>query len=251
MRTILSFLIFCCLFGTSIFAQVTDEGGKAVDGSILNFGLGVGVNVPLGDMADRYGSNMNFGLSGEYITKNNWLWNAEFIYLFSENIKEDVLAPFRTKEGFILGDDNQYASLIMKERGFFMGVGIGKIILIKKDARSGIKVAVNGGILQHQITFSDDRNSIGQVRAGRHIGYDRLSRGFSLKETIAYKHLSQDRRLNFEFALDFIQGFTSEVRAINFDTGLPTNKSRFDMLIGARLMWNLPFYKGGETTVYY
>ena len=251
MRTILIVMIFLSSFYATVFAQVTDDGEKAVDGSILNFGLGVGVNVPLGDMADRYGSNMNFGLSGEYITKNNWLWNAEFIYLFSENIKEDVLAPFRTKEGFILGDDNQYASLIMKERGFFMGAGFGKIIPVKKDGRSGIKVALNAGILQHQITFSDDRNSIGQVRAGRHVGYDRLTRGFSLKETIAYKHLSRDRRLNFEFALDFIQGFTSEVRAINFDTGLPTNKSRFDMLIGARLMWNLPFYKGSEATVYY
>lgn len=251
MRTILSLIIFFCTFGSAVFAQVTDEGVKAVDGSILNFGLGIGLNVPLGDMADRYGSNMNFGLSAEYITKTNWLVNAEFLYLFSENIKEDVLAPYRTIDGFILGDDNQYASLIMKEQGFFMGLGIGKLIPLNKDSRSGIKVALSGGILQHQIKFSDDRNSIGQVRAGRHIGYDRLTRGFSLKESIAYKHLSQDRRLNFEFALDFIQGFTSEVRAINFDTGLATNKSRFDMLIGARLMWNLPFYKGGEKTVYY
>ncbi|HMR87629.1 MAG TPA: hypothetical protein PKD51_05720 [Saprospiraceae bacterium] len=251
MRTILSLIIFFCTFSSAVFAQVTDEGVKPVDGSILNFGLGIGLNVPLGDMADRYGTNMNFGLSGEYITKNNWLVNAEFLYLFSENIKEDVLAPYRTIDGFILGDDNQYASLIMKEHGFFMGLGIGKLIPINKDSRSGIKVALSGGILQHQIKFSDDRNSIGQVRAGRHIGYDRLTRGFSLKETIAYKHLSQDRRLNFEFALDFIQGFTSEVRAINFDTGLSTNKSRFDMLIGARLMWNLPFYKGSEKTVYY
>ena len=251
MRTfILSILVYFSI-SPLLISQVTEEGTKVVDGSILNFGLGLGLNVPLGDMADRFGNNMNFALSGEYITKNNWILNSEFIYLFSENIKEDVLAPFRTREGFILGDDNQYASLIMKERGFFMGVGIGKLIPIKKDARSGIKVALNGGILQHQITFSDDRNSIGQIRAGRHVGYDRLSRGFSLKETVAYKHLSQDRRLNFEFALDFIQGFTSEVRAVNFDTGLPSNKSRFDMLIGARIMWNLPFYRGGETTVYY
>lgn len=251
MRRILVAVVFFFTFSSLIVAQVTDEGVKAVDGSILNFGLGIGLNVPLGDLSDRYGNNMNFSIGGEYITKNNWLWNGEFIYLFSENIKEDVLAPFRTKEGFILGDDNQYASLIMKQRGFYMGIGVGKLIPLKKESRSGIKLSLNGGILQHQIKFSDDRNSIGQIRAGRHIGYDRLSRGFSLKETIAYKHLSLDRRLNFEFALDFIQGFTSEIRAINFDTGLHTNKSRLDLLIGARIIWNLPFYKGGDTTVYY
>ncbi len=245
------FIILFCSFTQLLSAQVTDEGVKATDGSILNFGIGVGFNVPLGELADRYGSNMNFSLSSEYITKNNWLWNGEFMYLFSENIKEDVLATFRTSEGYILGDDNQYASLIMKERGFYLGIGIGKLIPLSKDSRSGLKLLLNGGILQHQIKFSDDRNSIGQIRAGRHVGYDRLSRGFSLKETVAYKHLSQDRMLNFEFALDFIQGFTSEIRAINFDTGLPTNKSRLDMLIGARIIWNLPFYKGGESTVYY
>jgi len=251
MRTILSFIIFFCALSQSLVGQVTDEGVKAVDGSILNFGLGIGLNVPFGDLSDRYGNNMNFSIGGEYITKNNWLLNGEFMYLFSENIKEDVLAPFRTREGFILGDDNQYASLIMKQRGFYVGIGVGKLIPLSKASRSGIKLSLNGGILQHQIKFSDDRNSIAQIRAGRHVGYDRLSRGFSLKETIAYKHLSQDRRLNFEFALDFIQGFTSEIRAINFDTGLPTNKSRLDMLIGARIIWNLPFYGGGENTVYY
>jgi len=232
-----------------LYGQKTND--KPVDGAILGFGIGIGANFAAGDLKDRYGNNLNFSINSEYITKNNWLINGEFLFLFGDNVKEDVLAPYRTPNGTILGDDNQIADIFLRERGLFLGIGLGKLFPFKEQERSGLKLLIHAGILQHNIRFTDERNSVGQIRAGRYIGYDRLSRGFSLKETVSYKHLSKDRRLNFEFALDFIQGFTSEVRAYNFDTGLPSIQSRFDMLIGARIIWNLPFYRGGEDTVYY
>lgn len=224
---------------------------KPTDGAILDFGIGLGINVPAADLKNRFGSNLNFSVGGDYITKNNWVYNGELLFLFGDNVKEDVLSPFRTSTGVVLGDDNQIADIFLRQRGLHLSVGMGKLLPLSKSSRSGLKLMLNGGVLQHNIRFTDERNSVAQVRAGRHVGYDRLTRGFSLKETIAYKHLSSDRRLNFEFALDFIQGFTSEVRAYNFDTGLPGIKSRFDMLIGARVVWNLPHYFGGSQTVYY
>jgi hypothetical protein len=245
-------LVIFLLSIISIESKAQEDQNKSVNGYILDFGIGLGANIPLADLKDRYGSNLNFSLGGDLINKNNWLINGEYIYMFSDNVKEDVLAPYRTPTRFLLGDDEQLAEIIMRERCFYLGIGIGRIIPLQKETRSGIKLLVNAGILQHQIKFADERNSLAQIRAGRSVGYDRLTRGFSLKETIAYKHLSADKRLNFEFALDFIQGFTSEVRAFNFDTQLPTNKSRFDMIIGARIVWNLPFYKGGvEKTIFY
>lgn len=244
--------ILLLLIATALITNAQNVTVTPNNGNILAFGIGLGVNTPLGELKDRYGINMNFSLGGEYITKSNWILNSEFLYLFGDNIREDVLYPYRTSTGVILGDDQQIADIFMRQRGLFLGVGLGKLFPINNGSRSGIKVLVNGGVLQHNIKFVDERNSVAQVRAGRYVGYDRMTRGFSLKETIAYKHLSNDKRLNFEFGLDFIQGFTSEVRAYNFDTGLPTNKSRFDMLIGARIVWNLPFYFGGdEVTKYY
>lgn len=248
MRSIFLYIILFVL-PFSLIAQ--DEPQKPNNGHILGFAIGMGVNIPMADLRQRYGTNLNFSLGGDYVNKNNWILNGEFLYLFSENIKEDVLAPFRTNTGVILGDDQQIADVFLRQRGLFLGLGIGKLFPFQSSSRSGIKVLLSGGILQHNIKFVDERNSVAQVRAGRYVGYDRLTRGFSLKETIAYKHLSADKRLNFEFALDFIQGFTSEVRAFNFDTGKPTLASRFDMLIGARIIWNLPFYIGGEETTRY
>jgi hypothetical protein len=110
---------------------------------------------------------------------------------------------------------------------------------------------VHGGVLQHYIHFTDERNSVAQVRAGRYVGYDRLTRGFSVKQTVGYLLLSNDRRLNFELALEAIQAWTAEVRDVNFDTGLPTNPARFDWMFGVRINWYLPFYSGSEEQVYY
>lgn len=249
MLKIFHFLLLFSFLNPGLNGQESYD--KPIDGPILSFGIGLGANFAGGDLKERYGQNLNFSVNSEYITKNNWLINCEFLFLFGENVKEDVLAPYRTANGTVLGDDNQIADIFLRQRGMFLGIGAGKLFPFNKNERSGMKLLLNAGILQHNIRFTDERNSVGQIRAGRYIGYDRLTRGFSLKETVSYKHLSKDRRLNFEFALDFIQGFTSEVRAYNFDTGLPTIKSRFDMLIGARIIWNLPFYRGGEDTVYY
>lgn len=247
-RNIITIFIFLALICT---LQAQDSDTKPSDGRIIDFGVGMGLNFPIGKLKERYGSNLNFSIGGDYISKKNWLINGEFIYLFSDNVKEDVLAPLRTTSGTILGDDEQAADIIFKERGFYLGLGVGRLIPLSQSSRSGIKLMVNGGILQHQIKFADERNSAAQIRAGRYVGYDRLTRGFALKETVAYKHLSKDRRLNFEFALDFVQGFTSEVRAYNYDTGLATIDKRLDLLIGARIIWNLPFYKGSMETIYY
>jgi hypothetical protein len=242
------FLALMLLFQV-VKAQVSPA--KPVDGSILNLGIGLGMNLPAGDLKDRYGQNMNFTLSGDFITRKNWVLNGGLIYLFGDQVKEDVLAPFRTSTGVILGDDNQIADIFLRQRGFYMGLGGGRLFQFRESARSGLMITLHGGILQHNIRFTDERNSVAQVRAGRHIGYDRLTRGFCLKQTASYKHLSADRLLNFEVALDCMQGFTSEVRAYNFDTGLPTLSSRLDILLGLRVIWNLPFYRGQESVIYY
>lgn len=231
--------------------QEEQQEKKPIDGSILLPGIGLGMNVPGGDMANRYGINMQLTTGIQYITRSNWVWGADWHILFGDNVKEDVLAPFRTPTGVIPGDDEQIADIFLRQRGIWTGAGFGKLFPLNAGSRSGIKAMLHAGVLQHYIRFTDERNSVAQIRAGRYIGYDRLTRGFSLKQTISYQHLSNDRRLNFDISLDLTQGWTSEVRAVNFDTGLPTIKSRFDWLTGIRMVWYLPFYYGSTTQVYY
>jgi hypothetical protein len=242
-------LIFS-LFCNNVSAQENQE--LPVDGKIYAFQIGLGGSLPFEDLKERFGGNLNFSFGGEYLSKNNWLFSSEFIYYYSENIKEDILKPYRTAEGLLIGDDQQYADIKFRQRAIYVGASVGKVIGFSSKTRSGLGFSLGGGLLAHKIIFSDDRNSVAQVRAGRNIGYDRLTRGAAIKETISYKLRSLDRKLNLDFALDFTQAFTSEVRAINFDTGLPTIPKRMDVLIGARIIWTLPYYHGGkEATIYY
>ncbi|MEZ4911881.1 MAG: hypothetical protein R2774_13590 [Saprospiraceae bacterium] len=220
--------------------------------NVYGFSVGFGTQIPGGDMADRYGSTLGFSWSLDYMSSSNWCFSPEFLYFFGENIKEDVLAPYRSSNGTIPGDDAQIADIFSRERGLWLGLMAGKHFPFTHKSRSGLKCMIGGGIFQHKIDFNDLRNSVGQVRAGRYVGYDRLTRGFSLKETVSFKYMSGSKKLNLEFALDAVQGFTSEVRAINFDTGLPTNKGRLDLLVGARIIWNISFFYSKNTqTIYY
>lgn len=228
-----------------------EEGDKAFDGSVTSLIIGYGGDLVAGDLKERFGSNLKFSFGVEHLTANNWVYNADFFFLFGDRIKEDVLSSFRTTEGYILGDDGLYADIFLRQRGLYLGGGLGRLFQINEKSRSGIKVVLNAGVLQHNIRFVDERNSVAQLRSEGAKGYDRLTRGFSLKESVAYKHLSRNRRLNYEIGLDFIQGFTSEVRAINFDTGLLTNKSRLDLMFGIRVAWILPFYHNAQQTIYY
>lgn len=228
-----------------------EEQVKPLGGAVVDPGFGLGANFPAGDLSARYGGNLNFSVSPSFITAKNWILQGDFIYLFGNYVKEDVLAPLRNSSGLIPGDDGQVADVFLRERGLYIGLGGGRLFPLRSGSKSGIKAVISGGILQHGIRFVDERNSIPQLRAGRSKGYDRLTRGFALKETLGYKLMTRNGRMNFELNFDFIQGFTSEVRAFNFDTGLPTNKSRLDLLFGIRLVWNLPFYLGSEEVVYY
>jgi hypothetical protein len=126
----------------------------------------------------------------------------------------------------------------------FMGAEIGKIFAMERFYRSGIEATLGLGVMQHQIRLVDNSQNILKIAGSRKRGYDRLSRGFAAKQTIAYHHLSSDRRINYSVGLEFVQGFTSGVRAVNWDTGLPPESGRLDLMIGLKVEWILPFWTG-------
>ena len=256
-------LRFLWITGLMILIQHSTISGQAneknenqqqqtvVKAAVLMPGIGIGMNVPGGILSRRYGAGMHLCGALSYLTKSNWIFQGDWLFLFGDQVREDVLAPYRTSTGVIPGDDEQIADIFLRQRGIWAGAGAGRLFPFSSRSRSGLKTVLQGGVFQHYIRFTDERNSVAQVRAGRYVGYDRLTRGFSLKQTLAYQHLSNDKRLNFDIALEAIQAWTSEVRAINFDTGLPTLSSRLDWLVGVRVTWYLPFYFAPDQEVFY
>jgi len=237
-------LFFICLFlvaSSSVKSQ--DETKSFMKIGMTNFSFGFGTEFPIGDLKDRFSDNLKFTLGAERITKTNWIFGLEFSYMFGDTVKEDVLAPLRISNGEVLGSDHAYADVFTRERGAFFGVNIGKLIPFNKKSRSGLRVTGAFGLLAHYVRIQDDARSLPQIEGDYLKGYDRLTRGFALREFIGYQHVTESKRVNFYIGLEFTQGFTTAIREVNFDSGLPTNKeSRFDGLIGLKAAWILPFF---------
>ncbi len=234
-------LILFILIG--YIAKSQDDKENFLNIGITNFSFGYGIEFPFADLSDRFGKNLKFTLGAERITSSNWIYGIEFSYMFGDTVKEDVLSNLKLSNGEILGADNAFAEVFTRERGLFIGANIGKMIPFSSKSRSGLRITGAAGILAHYVRIQDEARSLPQIEGDYLKGYDRLTRGFALREFIGYQHVTENKRVNFYIGLEFTQGFTSSVREINFDTGLPTNKERrFDGMIGLKAAWILPFF---------
>ena len=218
-----------------------------LNSSSYNFSLGLGADLPFGDMADRFGTNLGVKFQVERQTGSDWVFGLQYDFLFGSTVNEDVLEGIRLDNGNVLGVNSTYAVALQRMRGGFLGLHLGKIFRLSENYKSGVKVSVAAGVFQHHIRLIDDERSFPQFDPGNSKGYDKLSRGLGLKEFIGWQYLAQDRRMNFYIGLEFTQGFTQNIRDYNFTTGALSDKSsRFDGTVGIRVGWILPFYSGYE-----
>ncbi len=243
-RNILFFiLIFSFASGFSQRTEKSFDEENFLNIGMKNLSFGYGMEFPVGDLADRFSTNLKFTLGAERITKNNWIYGIEFAFMFGDTVKEDPLAQLRLSNNELLGADNDYADVFQRERGAFLGVSFGKIIPFSEKSRSGLRITGAIGILAHKIRIIDESRSLPQIEGDYLKGYDRLTRGLAIREFVGYQHISEDKRINFYIGLEFTQGFTKHVRSINFDTGLaPDPSTRFDGLVSLKAAWVLPFF---------
>ncbi len=245
----ITFWLVPVLTGTLLAQEGPRNTGSAI---LLHFSYAF--QVPGGDMAERFGNNFNLGLGLDYLTRDrSYLLGGEFQFLFGNQVRTDVLEGLRTNEGFIIGNDRGVADIRLRQRGWYTGAHVGKIIpLSAVNPRSGLRVTLGGGWLQHRIRLQGDpQRSVPQIEGDYQKGYDRLSGGFALRQFIAYQLLDRNGRINFYAGLEFMQGFTRNRRPFNFDTRSQEDQARVDFLIGARIGWILPFYMGNADELSY
>ncbi|MBK8492769.1 MAG: hypothetical protein IPL49_18270 [Saprospirales bacterium] len=224
------------------------------EGTILGYQLSYGFQIPGGDLQERFGANFSIGTGLQLFLPSNWMIELEGQFLFGNKVKPDVLAPLRSPEGYIIGNDGGPADVLLRERGLWMGASMGKLIpLLAGNPRSGLRLSIGAGILQHKIRIQNDPTiSVPALRGEYLKGYDRLTNGLALKEFVGYQHFSTHRRINFFVGLEFMQGFTESRRDWNTDELMREEGSRLDLLYGIRAGWVLPFYLGeGGDTIYY
>lgn len=241
-KNTLTFLFVLC--ATVAFGQkhrVMNNTGFAI---ISNFG--VAGQLSGGDLKQRFGNNFAayFGLEG-MTQKGNWIFGTEIGYLAGKEVKENPISKLYNVSDKIYGGDFQTTDVFLRERGTWFGGYIGKLIPLKaNNKRSGIRITVGVGQLRHKIRIQDDTKSIVQFDKPYIYGYDRLTGGFYLSEFVGYQILSPNRRMNFTFGFDFMQGFTKSWRDWDWDLKSKNTTKRMDLLSGFKVAWSLPFYVG-------
>ena len=202
-----------------------------------------GLQLPGGDFADRFGINSSIGLGFDFITPRNYIIGTNHDFLFGSKIKEDVLSNLRTDNGQIIGNDQLLTNVFLRQRGLSSTFYFGKLIPISKtNRRSGIRITVGPGFLAHKLRLLDDNNTVTQIKGEYADGYDRLTWGFSVSEYIGYQYLSKNNRVNFFAGIEFVQGFTKNQRAYDFNTMQKDDKKRLDLIFNLKATWSLPFY---------
>jgi hypothetical protein len=247
-------LLICALLMLNLQAQRTREPSFSDSnnkGNAILFHFNLGSHIPAADMAKRFGNDLSIGGGLERITENNLIVGVEGHFFFSQKVKEDPLAALRTPEGDIIGIDQAIASLVLRERGFYIGANMGKLITFNEKRRRGLRLTGSLGWLQHKIRLQDDGQTVPQVTGNYAFGYDRLTGGLALNEFVGWQQLSISRRINWYVGFEFGQGFTGTLRDYDFAEQRKLSERRLDLRFGVRAGWVLPFYQRKAEDIYY
>ncbi|MCW3103746.1 MAG: hypothetical protein JWO09_2186 [Bacteroidetes bacterium] len=248
MKKILILFTIAFLFKADLRSQVSIK-----DSSIYTpmIGASYGYYLPAGDMVKRFGNNSTLQLNVDFKTRYNWVLGINGSYFFGKQVKERLFDSISTSSGYLITQDGELADIRLYERGFTVSGTIGRLIAFKKpNPNSGIRVDLGFGFMQHKIRIETIGNKVPQMAKEYKKGYDKLSNGFLLTESIGYQYLSNNRLANFYIGFDCMQGFTRSRRSFDYDLMMQDTKKRMDILFGARLTWILPLYKKAPQEFY-
>lgn len=234
------FIFFLC-FASAIFSQVSIKDSSITTSMIS---VSYGYYMPAGDMVKRFGNSSSVQMNIDLKTKYNWMLGINGSYFFGKTIKESLFDSIASPGGYIIDRLGGFADVRLFERGFTVSATIGRIFPFKNpNPNSGLVFNLGLGFMQHKIRIETIGNNVPQLSKEYKKGYDRLSNGFLLTESLGYMYLSNNRISNLYIGIECMQGFTKNRRSYNYDEMRKDDKKRIDILFGARLAWILPLYK--------
>lgn len=230
------------------------DGKKARAAVLLN--VSFGGQIPGGDLANRFGNNLFVGGGAGFKTRTNWIlsWEAQFVFGSVVRNESAILANSLTDNLQILNTNGSYATIDLFQRGTYSTFNAEKILNFwNATANSGPVIGLGAGYNVSWMYLDNAGDAAPQFAGEKSKGYDQLSMGLMLKQSVGYFHLSPNRRINFKIALEFGQAFTEQVRDINFYEGTITDTQQLDLFYGLRLDWFFPIYqlRKQESEYYY
>lgn len=218
------------------------------------FSVNGNLDLPGGDMKDRFGTSYRVGGGVLYKSSGNWLLGPKIDFISGGIIREDsLLINIRDKDKLFIGQDGQRLNIKIYERGYLVGFQAGKILSLgdRKNPDKGILILSTLGFMQHKIHFFDREDKI--LALGKEVrkGYDRLANGLFWEQYIGYNHFAQNGLVNFHIGLDFTAGFTQGRRDFNYDLRRPGLEKRLDLFFGLRGGWYIPIFRKKTEEIYF
>jgi hypothetical protein len=249
-RISLSLLLMLC------FVPLTAQGlagARNLDRALM-VNLGYGPYSSGGDLANRFGNGWAIDGGLYWVPAgNNFEFGVRAQYGFGEQVKEDVLADLRTREGFLIGNQREPADIQLRQRQLFIGPSVGYTLSIGNNKRAGIHLKTSVGYFFHRIRLQQDPvQGVPQVAPELEPGYDRLTGGLAIHQFIGFQQLALDRRLNFYIGGEVTAGFTKGLRNFDIPTGAPpSQEGRTDLVLGLKAGLIIPFYFGEGRQIFY
>lgn len=247
------FILFLVVTTLPSFAQLVPRHFKDTIHHVTLIKFGYMITSSLGDLNDRFGNFNAVNLSCSYKTNKNWLWGAQFDFIFGNKVKEkNMLRNIATPDGFIIGGDGLLIDPTYNMRGFLSSIHFGRILPIGYNNNSGIAVTTGLGLMQHRVLISLERNTSSYALDKELTrGYDRLSNGLLWHNSVGYTHLSNKGLMNFFGSFDFGVASTQSRRSFDYDSGETNKTNRLDGFWGIRVGFILPLYPKIPPEFYY
>ena len=207
-----------------------------------------------GDWSERFGFVSLMGLQGGIKFHSNFYLSTGIQVMFSDAITDtEVLRHILDTSGLLIGNEGLLTDYRINGSGWMVPLTIGKIFPVfpGHNPNSGIFVEVGGQYIRHRLGFQAYDDDVMQITGDYRKGYDRLTAGFGLRQSVGYTYYDNDGYVNLSIGLDFSQNFTRGQRSIQFDTGEPFDQSFLDLLGGIRVSWTFPIYQRASGVYYY
>jgi hypothetical protein len=253
MRNVLSLLFMMSLF---VYPEVSHSQFSVRDSSVFAPMLSVtyAYQLPGGDLKDRFGANSNIGGLFQIKLRSNWIFGADFNYLFSNKVKDadSLFSSIETDDGNIINSDGEFADVFLYERGFCSSVRFGKLFpVLGPNPNSGPVIMGSVGLLQHKIRIENPGNLAPEISGDYKKGYDKLTNGICISEFAGYMYMGNHRLVSFFAGIECTQAFTQSRRSYDFNLQRYNAKQRLDLLWGFKFGWIIPFYKRAPEGYYY
>ncbi len=239
-----------------LFFGLTSAAQKTIqDTTIQFFAIGgeIGFHQPFGDLHQRFGSGGITGGSFMYKFRTNWTIEGNVGFFFGNQVKEDsILNNLQMENQNFIGRDGNPVDVFLYERGFVSTVRVGKIFpIVGPNPNCGVHLALGGGVMQHKIRIQPEFETLPQLEGAYKKGYDRLTNGLCLSQSLGYQHFGNFRFVNFYVGVEVYEGFTQNRRTLNFDTQMRDTQERMDIIGTFVVRWYFPIYRRQARDYYF